>query len=387
MTASVDLATQLMEHFAEATGLVGTAAPRRYLWTDAFGVCTFLGLARSSGEDLYRRRALELVDQVHRILGRHREDDPRPGWISGLDDDEGARHPTLGGLRIGKPLPEREPAEALNERLEWERDGQYFHYLTRWMHALHNTAGQTAEESYLTWGKELARVAHRAFTREEPGGRRRMVWKMSVDLSRPLVDSSGQHDPLDGLITYLELQTTDAGGTVLPDLRPFIAEAESMCRDIQMGTIDPLGIGGLLVDASRLAQIVLGRGLEGRGLLARSPRELLERLLIESSLSLSQFVRSYSPDAPANRRLPFRELGLSIGMRALEYAGPLLSREPNLGKALDSVLEFSYLGQEMEAFWSDPAHRRASTWRRQEDINTVTLATALAPEGYVALER
>jgi hypothetical protein len=29
---------------------------------------------------------------------------------------------------------------------------------------------------------------------------------MSIDLSRPLVDSRGQHDPLDGLVTCLELR-------------------------------------------------------------------------------------------------------------------------------------------------------------------------------------
>jgi hypothetical protein len=43
----------------------------------------------------------------------------------------GAAHPTRGGLRIGKKLPERRPGEAFQERLEWERDGQYFHYLTK----------------------------------------------------------------------------------------------------------------------------------------------------------------------------------------------------------------------------------------------------------------
>ena len=31
---------------------------------------------------------------------------------------------------------------------------------------------------------------------------------MSIDLSYPLVPSMGQHDPLDGYITYLQLQST-----------------------------------------------------------------------------------------------------------------------------------------------------------------------------------
>jgi hypothetical protein len=42
----------------------------------------------------------------------------------------------VGGLRIGKPLKERGANEPIDESLEWDRDGQYFHYLTKWMHAL-----------------------------------------------------------------------------------------------------------------------------------------------------------------------------------------------------------------------------------------------------------
>jgi len=34
--------------------------------------------------------------------------------------------PTRGGLRIGKDLPERGPRAPFDERLEWDRDGQYF---------------------------------------------------------------------------------------------------------------------------------------------------------------------------------------------------------------------------------------------------------------------
>jgi hypothetical protein len=88
------------------------------------------------GEPHYGELALRLVDQVHHVLGRHRPEDPRTGWISGLPEAEGEAHPTRGGLRIGKPLPERSAEGPFDERLEWDRDGQYFHYLTKWMHAL-----------------------------------------------------------------------------------------------------------------------------------------------------------------------------------------------------------------------------------------------------------
>src|SRR3990172_13072887 len=95
-------AIELMVRFAERTGLTSARPPRRYLWTDAFAVCNFLALGRATGDASYSELALRLVEQVHRTLGRHRPDDGRRGWISGLPDREGEAHPTRGGLRIRK---------------------------------------------------------------------------------------------------------------------------------------------------------------------------------------------------------------------------------------------------------------------------------------------
>lgn len=115
-----ELAQELMDRFADLTGITGKVMPRRYLWTDAFAVCNYLGLHRETGSDRYRQLAVELVDQVHHVLGRHRRDDPRSGWISGLSEQEGARHPTRGGLRIGKKLNERGANQPPDPQLEWE---------------------------------------------------------------------------------------------------------------------------------------------------------------------------------------------------------------------------------------------------------------------------
>jgi hypothetical protein len=192
-----------MDEFAEVTGLSGSEPACRYLWTDAFAVCNFLGLHRQSGEGRYLDLALRLVDQVHHVLGRYRPDDTRQGWIGGRSEDEGERHPTRGGLRIGKPLPERAPGVPFDAHLEWDRDGQYFHYLT----ALHRVRRETGQPIFSTWAIELAQAAHHAFVRRDsPMGTPRMVWKMSIDLDRVLVPSTGQHDPLDAWIAYLELR-------------------------------------------------------------------------------------------------------------------------------------------------------------------------------------
>lgn len=116
--AQESTAIRLMSEFSERTGLTSPAEARRYLWTDAFALHNFLDLFRRSGDDRYRAAATRLIHEVHYHLGRHRPDDPRSGWLSGLSEEEGALHPTSGGLRIGKPLPERRQEEPANERLE-----------------------------------------------------------------------------------------------------------------------------------------------------------------------------------------------------------------------------------------------------------------------------
>lgn len=113
-------------------------------------------------------------------------------------------------MRIGKNLPERGRGEPFDERLEWERDGQYFHYLTKSMHALDQVSRATGQPRFNLWARELAEVAHRAFSLGDSRGGRRLVWKMSIDLSRPLVRSMGQHDALDGWITSVQVQRTAA---------------------------------------------------------------------------------------------------------------------------------------------------------------------------------
>ncbi len=365
-----------MLEFADATGLSGRAPPRRYLWTDAFAVCNFLGLFRQTGEDRFLRLARNLVDQVHHVLGRHRNDDPRQGWISGLSDDEGERHPTSGGLRIGKKLNERRPDEPPDSQLEWDQDGQYFHYLTKWVHALSCMSRETGELHYLRWAIELAETAHRAFTDPlSPGGPQRMVWKMSIDLTRPLVPSMGHHDPLDGLVSSLELQTDkrfDACDG--PDLSTAITDFTRMCEQSAWATEDPLGLGGLLDDAARLADMVFDRGLDRHG--------LLYRLLAEADLSLRAFSRSPQLTHPAEHRLAFRELGLSIGIRGVERIRSHVESDRDVAAMMDHLLQHGPLADTIQSFWSDPLHRLNETWTDHHDINSVMLATSIAPEGY-----
>jgi hypothetical protein len=381
-------AIELMGSFAGRTGITSERSPQRYLWTDSFAVCNFLGLSRATGDEQYKRLALRLVDQVHRVLGRHRSDEPRTGWISGLSDREGEDHPTQGGLRIGKRLAERRPGDAFDERLEWDRDGQYFHYLTKWMHALDLVARSTREPGFSLWARELAVKAHAAFRWVPPAsGRPRLYWKMSIDLSRPLVASMGQHDPLDGFLTFVQLRATAQAlkpSPAGPPLDDQIADLAWMTAGGEWTTADPLGLGGLLMDAYRVQQLMRsGAFAEG---------DLLEQLLTAALAGLSQYAGQGELKRSASTRLAFRELGLAIGLRAAEgmwrwaEEGHHRSRaSPAVRARLQTLQSYAPLRAEIERFWLEPEHRTERSWAEHLDINEVMLATSLAPDGCLLL--
>jgi len=370
---------ELMTHFAERTGLSPgsrTEPPRRYLWTDAFAVCNLLGLQRETGDARHGEMAARLVDQVHHQLGRHRADDPRSGWLSGLPADEAEMHPTSGGLRIGKPLPERDACDRLDHDLEWERDGQYFHYLTKWMHALDQMTRSTGQPSFNVWARELAVAAHRAFT-YRVGLHTRMVWKASIDLSRPLVTSMGHHDPLDGFVTCTQLDATarELGIAPTPSLAAQTADFAKMIDRDALATDDPLGIGGLLVDACRLVQ------------LEHQDRDLITALFAAALTGVRQYCALPDLQARPDRRLGFRELGLAIGLAGVELLEPVPAARlgPGGRDTLAQLARYLPLRTEIESFWLHPEHRRTPTWLGHADINDVMLATSLAPDAFVVL--
>ena len=387
--ASRTLVREIMLEFADLTGLLSTGkVPRRYLWTDAFAVCNFLELYHQMGDEQCKRLALKLVDQVHNILGRHRNDDSRVGWISGLSENEGAMHPTCGGLRIGKIKNERKPGDPYDEQLEWEQDGQYYHYLTKWMHALNRVSKVTGDSTYNRWAIELAKTAHAKFTYVPPsGGRKRMYWKMSIDLSYPLVSSMGHHDPLDGFITYLQLQATAARDSMNAtefNLWAEIADMTDICEGKRWETDDPLGIGELIIAAYKLAQLMFIEGFERAN--------FLNILLDSSQISLQSFANRAVLTPPAPYRLAFREIGLSIGLHAIEKLLGLIKKttcdfnvKHQLQARADNLMQYIPLRDKIVAYWMEATNRESSDWMEHRDINMTMLATSLIPDGYLSL--
>jgi hypothetical protein len=202
-----------------------------------------------------------------------------------------------------------------------------------------------------------------------------MYWKMSIDLTRPLVPSMGQHDPLDGCVTYVQLQETPRppDSCPAPALDTAIADFGSMIDAERLATDDALGIGGLLVDAYRMAQ--LGRH-----------DDLLEASLEAALAGLDDYA-GWNLQTPlhARRRVAFRELGLAIGLAAVERMGAVVA--PQLSPLVEELGKFAPLRSALERFWLQSENQRAETWEEHADISTVMLATSLVPDAFLTLHR
>jgi hypothetical protein len=256
------------------------------------------------------------------------------------------------------------------------------------MHTLNRVSRVTGDTIFNRWGAELAKTAHARFTYMPSfGSQKRMYWKMSIDLSRPLVLSMGQHDPLDGYITYSQLQSCLPEGQAEMtglDLHGEITEMAEICGRQSWATDDSLGIGGLLCDAWTVAQLIVDCDF--------GQPELLEILLNASLAGLQSFERSNQLQLPAAYRLAFREFGLSIGLRAVERLQRSIEEQPNryqnhtrLQGPVEALMGYQPLVEEIETFWLDPVNQEAETWKEHRDINTVMLATSLAPDGFLSV--
>ena len=191
-----------------------------------------------------------------------------------------------------------------------------------------------------------------------------------------------QHDPLDGLITYHQLRKYSEEDST--DLEGEIAEMTEICQDRSWATDGSLGIGCLLCDAYRAAQLIAS------GYFQRT--DLLESVLSSALSGLKMFEQNNTLQYPADYRLAFRELGLSIGMRAVARLGVLIEENPSvfddrlpLKGLADMLTHFMPLIEEIESFWVEPSNRESRTWKDHLDINMVMLATSLAPDGFLTL--
>lgn len=86
-----------------------------------------------------------------------------------------------GGLRIGKVDPEGTR----------DGDGQYFHYVTKWMFALNRMSIAKQESRYNDLAIQLAESTYPHFVYARDTNSPRMYWKISIDMKNPAVKSEG----------------------------------------------------------------------------------------------------------------------------------------------------------------------------------------------------
>jgi hypothetical protein len=151
-----------------------------------------------------------------------------------------------------------------------------------------------------------------------------------------------------------------------------------------LATDDPLGLGGLLTDAFRAAQLMVHVG--------GGYASLLESILSAAATGVREFAQGDMVRMPPEYRLAFRELGLAIGLAGTGDLAALMARNPGVfgikGRLYDhvsSLAAYTPLGKTIGDFWLDERSQTAVTWIEHREINIVMLATSLAPEGFLLI--
>lgn len=212
---------------------------------------------------------------------------------------------------------------------------------------------------------------------------------MSIDLSYPQVTSMGHHDPLDGYLTYSQLEQLRLSAEIeSPSLASEIAELERICDSKDWSTSDSLGLGGLMTDVTRAVHLYL-RSKNSKYF------SLALNLLEATSLSLDQFSAREKLSGPAEYRLAFREFGLSIGLQSLALLRVELSNVDlrsftlpskvveRFSTLLDNVLRNFSMVASIHAFWGATKNQNSRTWVGHKDINMIMLATSLCPHTFL----
>ncbi|KAJ5130880.1 uncharacterized protein N7515_006919 [Penicillium bovifimosum] len=324
----------------------------RYLWTDAFGVINLLTMhneykktgSDTIGDDRYLVLASRLIQTVHDILGRQR--DGRSRLPNATDEN-----PLAGGLRIGK-TDARGP----------DADGQYHHYLTIWMFALNRMTRASGDMRYNRLAVQLAKAIHPRFFVDRAAARPRMIWKMNIDLSEPMVKSEGNLDPLDGFVIFRLLQATavEAGdGPVLTQ------EIDDYKRTMERKgehfvSSDPLDLGMTLWTAHWFS--------EREKWAANLAEKCFEQMynLFEINRYLERNIKF---------RLAFREFGTSMGIQCQSEAAAEKERSVDLKCYSDAII----------AAWDPYMELAISDDLTPEDLRPITrvmYASALIPGAF-----
>ncbi|EEH19825.2 hypothetical protein PABG_02084 [Paracoccidioides brasiliensis Pb03] len=333
-----------------------------YLWKDAFGVLNFLTLFKETSltadnkaaANNYLLFAQRLIVTVHDVLGRTRDGSSR---LPDATDEE----PLRGGLRIGK-----------EEETGPNGDGQYFHYLTMWMFALNRMSMATGDPSYNRQAVSLAKAIHPHFFLNRASERPHMVWKVSMDLSRPLVASEGNLDPIDGYVVFRLLQASAlkyGDGVILEEEIGDYKRVMARKGDYLV-TRDPLDLGMTLWTAHWFAE----REKWARDLSNRCVAQLRNPHCTPDPGDLPQdsglFDENHFLESSLQLRLAFREFGSCLGIGCLTST-----------KSSDVAAELNARSNEIITQWQN----YISSSLTPDDLKPITrvmYSTALIPGAF-----
>jgi len=282
---------------SDEAGLCCDGRQRRYLWTDAFGVLAYVSLAdrfdngsNNNKEEArkYREAAERLVEVVHECLGKPRSNNP----VDEMQPDTALSPTGFVGLRIGKVRSRKVTDYGMS------LDGQYWHYVDKWLLAL----ARTGSTRRVIEAAQIAKSLFPFFFDAGPRGDGRyggIRWKLSVDATPPpeLQQASASDDTLTALIVFSiiekERSKIAAGsGDDAPSIPSLAGEIALLKTALESYTPrvtnDPLGWG---------LEAMYDQFLRGR------PRTQTLASLRRSALH------------PSHLSLPFRLYGAMIGAR------------------------------------------------------------------------
>ena len=161
-----------------------------------------------------------------------------------------------------------------------------------------------------------------------------------------------------------------------------MAELLSMCHGAEWATTDPLGAGGLLVDAWRCWKLADRAPVVGR---------VADRVMRDAVASFEYGRVALERQRGTAGRLAFRELGFVIGIRAAHQLlaeaergrGPTGPWPGPTARQLDALSRGADLANRLERFWANARHREPEAWEAHRDISEVMLATCLVPRGFL----
>lgn len=241
----------------------------------------------------------------------------------------------------------------------------------------------TGNKWYNDQAVSMAKAVLFRFMTNVSAKRPRMFWKLAMDLSRPLVHSEGNLDPIDGYVMYKRLQETSDNHHVLDEE---IAALKKIVDDKveDYSSLDPLDLGMTLWTVHWLVPEPTWP-LSGQW-----PAKLQYRAYNHLLYAAKRFGLFNNPH---EKRLAFREFGAALGLRTVvplidkmaEGASPTDREDP---KTIESLNAMKAMPDQILKGWEDAGLVPVPTKkvdRREAELSSITAVVSIIYEAPMLL--